>query len=123
MPPSRASTVYLPRNRKRSCRSDLPGAARRPCACGARAHLNADHRGEAKLTSTKDDPSQRPGPRHVAVIMDGNGRWAKGRGKPRLFGHHAGVKRVKEIVRACPDHDVKYLTVFAFSTENWKRTQ
>jgi undecaprenyl diphosphate synthase len=59
----------------------------------------------------------------VAVIMDGNGRWAQARGQPRLFGHHAGVKRVKEIVRACPDHGVKYMTVFAFSTENWKRTQ
>ncbi len=63
------------------------------------------------------------GPRHVAIIMDGNGRWAQSRGQPRLFGHHAGVKRVKEIVRASPDHGVKYLTVFAFSTENWKRTQ
>ena len=63
------------------------------------------------------------GPNHVAIIMDGNGRWAQSRGKPRLFGHHAGVKRVKEIVRACPDFGVKYMTVFAFSTENWKRTQ
>ena len=61
--------------------------------------------------------------RHVAVIMDGNGRWAQSRGKPRLFGHHAGAKRVKEVVRACPDLGVKYLTIFAFSTENWKRTQ
>ncbi|PZX11061.1 isoprenyl transferase [Celeribacter halophilus] len=63
------------------------------------------------------------GPTHVAVIMDGNGRWAQSRGKPRLFGHHAGAKRVKEIVRACPDLGVEYLTIFAFSTENWKRTQ
>ena len=55
--------------------------------------------------------------------MDGNGRWAAQRGKPRLFGHHAGAKRVREIVRACPDIGVKYLTIFAFSTENWKRTQ
>ncbi|MGR3468709.1 MAG: polyprenyl diphosphate synthase [Shimia sp.] len=62
-------------------------------------------------------------PRHVAVIMDGNGRWAQLRGRPRLIGHHAGAKRVKEIVRACPDVGVKYLTIFAFSTENWKRTQ
>ena len=62
-------------------------------------------------------------PRHVAIIMDGNGRWAQARGKPRLFGHHAGAKRVREIVEACPDLGVKYLTVFAFSTENWKRTQ
>jgi len=75
------------------------------------------------LTSTSQDTGTPPGPRHVAVIMDGNGRWAQSRGKPRLFGHHAGVKRVKEIVRACPDQGVRYLTVFAFSTENWKRTQ
>ncbi|GAA3876116.1 isoprenyl transferase [Celeribacter arenosi] len=63
------------------------------------------------------------GPKHVAVIMDGNGRWAQARGKPRLFGHHAGAKRVKDIVRACPELGVEYLTIFAFSTENWKRTQ
>jgi len=60
---------------------------------------------------------------HVAVIMDGNGRWAQARGKPRLFGHRAGGKRVREIVESCPQLGVKYLTVFAFSTENWKRTQ
>ncbi len=62
-------------------------------------------------------------PRHVALIMDGNGRWAQARGQPRLFGHHAGAKRVREIVRCCPDIGVKYVTIFAFSTENWKRTQ
>jgi undecaprenyl diphosphate synthase len=59
----------------------------------------------------------------VAVIMDGNGRWAQAQGKPRLFGHHAGARRVREIVEACPELGVKYLTIFAFSTENWKRTQ
>ncbi len=71
------------------------------------------------------DISARPasGPAHVAIIMDGNGRWAQMRGRPRLFGHHAGAKRVREIVEACPDLGVKYLTIFAFSTENWKRTQ
>ncbi|MBE0454035.1 isoprenyl transferase [Roseovarius autotrophicus] len=63
------------------------------------------------------------GPRHVAIIMDGNGRWAQSRGRPRLFGHHAGARRVREIVEACPDLGVSYLTIFAFSTENWKRTQ
>ena len=68
-------------------------------------------------------PSERPSPEHVAIIMDGNGRWAQARGKPRLFGHHAGARRVREIVEACPDLGVKYLTIFAFSTENWKRTQ
>jgi len=60
---------------------------------------------------------------HVAIIMDGNGRWATQRGRPRLFGHHAGAKRVREIVESCPDLGVKYLTIFAFSTENWRRTQ
>lgn len=63
------------------------------------------------------------GAEHVAIIMDGNGRWATQKGKPRLFGHRAGAKRVREIVESCPDFGVKYLTIFAFSTENWKRTQ
>ncbi|WP_322865776.1 polyprenyl diphosphate synthase [Aquicoccus sp. G2-2] len=71
--------------------------------------------------AAKDDRGS--GPRHVAIIMDGNGRWAQARGRPRLFGHHAGARRVREIVEACPDLGVKYLTIFAFSTENWKRTQ
>ncbi len=69
------------------------------------------------------DQTTKTGPAHVAIIMDGNGRWAQSRGRPRLFGHHAGAKRVREIVEACPDLGVKYLTIFAFSTENWKRTQ
>ncbi|MBL6429547.1 MAG: di-trans,poly-cis-decaprenylcistransferase [Maritimibacter sp.] len=60
---------------------------------------------------------------HVAIIMDGNGRWAKERGRPRLFGHHAGAKRAREVVEACPDLGVTHITLFAFSTENWKRTQ
>lgn len=64
-----------------------------------------------------------PGPRHVAIIMDGNGRWAQMRGRPRILGHHAGARRVREIVEACPGLGVQYLTIFAFSTENWKRTQ
>ena len=60
---------------------------------------------------------------HVAIIMDGNGRWAQQRGLPRLAGHHEGAKRIREIVQACPAIGVKHLTIFAFSTENWKRTQ
>ena len=68
-------------------------------------------------------PSGVEGPCHVAIIMDGNGRWAQARGRPRLFGHHAGARRVREIVECCPRLGVKYLTIFAFSTENWKRTQ
>ncbi|MEJ5217304.1 isoprenyl transferase [Cognatishimia sp. D5M38] len=70
----------------------------------------------------KDTPVQNT-PDHVAIIMDGNGRWAQSRGRPRLFGHHAGARRVKEIVRTCKDLDIGYLTIYAFSTENWKRTQ
>jgi len=66
---------------------------------------------------------QTDGPHHVAIIMDGNGRWAQMRGRPRLFGHQRGAKRVREVVEACPDLGIKYLTIFAFSTENWKRTQ
>lgn len=73
--------------------------------------------------SVSAEPEIPHGPRHVAIIMDGNGRWATQRGRPRLFGHHAGARRVREIVNACPDLGVKYLTIFAFSTENWKRTQ
>ncbi len=72
----------------------------------------------------KDPDTDQPrGPRHVAIIMDGNGRWAQARGRPRLYGHHAGARRVREVVSACPGLGVKYLTIFAFSTENWKRTQ
>ncbi|MEJ6509296.1 MAG: polyprenyl diphosphate synthase, partial [Octadecabacter sp.] len=72
----------------------------------------------------KDKTSDhRQGHKHVAIIMDGNGRWAQMRGRPRLFGHYAGARRVRNIVEACPDQGVKYLTMFAFSTENWKRTQ
>ncbi len=59
----------------------------------------------------------------MAVIMDGNGRWATQRGRPRLYGHHAGARRVREIVESCPSVGVTHLTIFAFSTENWKRTQ
>ena len=75
--------------------------------------------------------SQQPGPepdaqnipRHIAVIMDGNGRWAKKRGLPRMFGHREGVKSLEEVLRACSDIGVKWLTVYAFSTENWVRPE
>ena len=60
-------------------------------------------------------------PRHVAVIMDGNGRWAKRRMQPRLFGHRAGAESLRAVLRACREHGVEYLTVYAFSTENWVR--
>lgn len=60
-------------------------------------------------------------PRHVAIIMDGNNRWARGRGLPGLAGHRAGVEAVRGVMRACQEHGVEVLTLFAFSSENWAR--
>ena len=60
-------------------------------------------------------------PRHVAIIMDGNGRWAKLRGKPRIFGHRAGADSVRAIVDTCARLEIPAVTLYAFSTENWKR--
>lgn len=60
-------------------------------------------------------------PKHIAIIMDGNGRWAKQRGLPRLAGHRAGTENIRRIVRECVDQGVRYLTLYAFSTENWSR--
>src|SRR5438034_4077988 len=60
-------------------------------------------------------------PRHIAIIMDGNGRWAKGRGLPRIKGHEAGAQAVRECVEACGELKVEYLTLYAFSAENWQR--
>lgn len=61
-------------------------------------------------------------PEHIAIIMDGNGRWAKAKNRPRLFGHNAGMKTLKKIVRASSDVGIKIITMYAFSTENWKRS-
>jgi len=72
---------------------------------------------EAEITELR----QKNLPRHVAIIMDGNGRWAKSRGLSRSEGHRAGVETLKAIVRASRELEIAYLTVFAFSTENWKR--
>jgi undecaprenyl diphosphate synthase len=69
----------------------------------------------------RGDPAERAGPRHVAIIMDGNGRWAKSRGMPRVFGHRAGVNALKRTVESAPDVGIEWLTVFGFSTENWTR--
>jgi undecaprenyl diphosphate synthase len=60
-------------------------------------------------------------PNHVAIIMDGNGRWAKARGLPRLAGHKAGTENLRRVIRGCVEFGVKYLTIYAFSTENWAR--
>jgi undecaprenyl diphosphate synthase len=60
-------------------------------------------------------------PQHVAIIMDGNGRWARSRGMPRPAGHRASIKVVRKVVEDCADRDVRFLTLFAFSSENWRR--
>ena len=60
-------------------------------------------------------------PQHVAIIMDGNGRWAQSQGHDRLIGHHTGVESVREALKAAQEVGVKFLTLYAFSTENWKR--
>ena len=62
-------------------------------------------------------------PTHIAAIMDGNGRWAEGRGLPRIAGHQEGTESLREVLKACSEIGVKYLTVYAFSTENWQRPQ
>lgn len=74
-------------------------------------------------SSTRQVPQAAAVPRHVAVIMDGNGRWAKKRFLPRVAGHVKGVELVREMVRACLERGVQYLTLFAFSSENWRRPQ
>lgn len=76
-----------------------------------------------KRTLKKEDILNKPLPQHIAVIMDGNGRWATNRGLPRVVGHRAGVESLKKIVQFCVEIDIPYLTVYAFSTENWKRPQ
>jgi undecaprenyl diphosphate synthase len=72
-------------------------------------------------SSTLAVPETGDVPRHVAIIMDGNGRWAKKRFLPRVGGHRRGVETVREIVKACARRGVEYLTLFAFSSENWRR--
>jgi len=69
----------------------------------------------------KLDPSRLP--RHIAIIMDGNGRWAKEKGQDRLFGHYNGVESVRNIVEGCAELGIQYLTLYAFSTENWDRPE
>ncbi|MFZ2267286.1 MAG: polyprenyl diphosphate synthase [Azonexus sp.] len=74
-------------------------------------------------SSTRQVPTIAAVPKHVAVIMDGNGRWAKKRFLPRVAGHVKGVELVREMVRACLQEGIEYLTLFAFSSENWRRPQ
>lgn len=68
------------------------------------------------MSDKKESP-----PKHIAIIMDGNGRWAKSKGLPRWKGHEAGAESVRRVIEACVDAEVEYLTLFAFSTENWNR--
>ena len=72
-------------------------------------------------SSTRDIPQVKEIPRHIAIILDGNGRWAKQRMLPRVAGHKRGVEIVREVVKACAARGVEYLTLFAFSSENWRR--
>lgn len=71
--------------------------------------------------STKDKLIFEKLPRHIAIIMDGNGRWAKEKGQDRLFGHFSGVESVRDVVEGCAELGISYLTLYAFSTENWDR--
>jgi len=82
---------------------------------GPQQATGADKVVQEKLRSTGEIP------RHIAIIMDGNGRWAKKRGLPRIAGHNEGVESVRDTVEACGQLGVQYLTLYAFSTENWKR--
>ena len=75
----------------------------------------------AIISSTREIPETGEIPQHVAIIMDGNGRWAKKRFMPRMAGHKRGVETVRTAMRACMERGVKYLTLFAFSSENWRR--
>lgn len=72
-------------------------------------------------SATRSIPETRAVPRHLAIIMDGNGRWAKKRFLPRVAGHKQGVETVRQVVKACIERGIEYLTLFAFSSENWRR--
>lgn len=81
--------------------------------------VNASQQGHA--SSTRELPQHGEVPRHIAIIMDGNGRWAKRRHLPRIAGHKRGVESVRAAVQACAERGIEYLTLFAFSSENWRR--
>ncbi len=75
------------------------------------------------MVAKPPEPQAQDAPLHVAIVMDGNGRWAKRRGMPRTMGHREGVEALKRTVRAAPDSNIRWLTVFGFSTENWSRPE
>jgi undecaprenyl diphosphate synthase len=88
-----------------------------PLAKGSRQSADQDRKVQEKLRAAGVIP------KHIAIIMDGNGRWAKKRAKPRISGHKEGVESVRDAVEACGELGVEFLTLYAFSTENWKRPQ
>lgn len=92
------------------------GASTQPAKAGPGAHSVCADDGFLRAADPAD-------PRHIAVIMDGNGRWAEKRHLPRKAGHHEGAEALRRLVEACLDRGIPYLTVFAFSSENWSRSQ
>ncbi len=95
----------------------LPSWRFDPLGKGPQEATGEDRREQEELRQSGEIP------RHIAIIMDGNGRWAKERGMPRIAGHTEGVESVRDTVEACGQLGVDYLTLYAFSTENWKRPQ
>ena len=73
------------------------------------------------MEDLKDEIAKNNVPNHIAIIMDGNGRWAKLKGKPRVFGHKNGITSVRQVIEGCAEIGINYLTLYAFSTENWNR--
>ena len=106
-----------------SCNTDLPPAGGVLCLVNRGNKDDQTNLGKASLVQTDSALDLQNGkiPRHVAIIMDGNGRWAKEHGLPRVAGHHSGMKNVKKIAIAANAIGVKVLTLYAFSTENWVR--
>ena len=82
-----------------------------------------DRSNKGSILAIRQFPTVNPVPQHIAVIMDGNRRWAQQRALPVAMGHASGARRVRELVKACVERGVKYLSLFAFSTENWKRPE
>lgn len=101
--------MLFQRNRERACSGPVKAPSRKP----------SSKRGAAPAESLPPEKL----PRHIGIIMDGNGRWAKKRGLPRSEGHRAGARAFRSVTDYCCDIGIRYLTVYAFSTENWKRPQ
>lgn len=100
---------------------NTPRAFRAGPGAGAQAAIADPPRTSARVAPAEPQPSRAAVPGHLAIVMDGNGRWARRRGQPRSFGHRAGQKAVRTTVGYCLRHGIAALTLFAFSSENWKR--